>query len=198
MRRCRACTMPESTRPDARPVSTPGTGTPVHARATPAALAGQFALYGLFAAFIGVFSQWPPYHHLRPDQALVKVSFVRVGKPVGDCRKLSDAELARLPRNMRAATVCPRERSSVDIKVQIDGQTVLERSAPPSGLSRDGVSALYERVLVPAGERRISVHLSDDVRAREGGWRREETLRLAPGQVLVVDFDAGKGGITFE
>ena len=48
----------------------------------------------LFAAFIGVFSQWPPYHPLAPDQALVKLSFSRVGKPVGDCRKPSEAELA--------------------------------------------------------------------------------------------------------
>ena len=34
--------------------------------------------------------------------------------------------------------------------------------------------------------------------ARDAGWRRDETRRPAPGQVLVVDFDAGKGGITLE
>jgi len=185
--------------PETTPTSSPPAATaPVHARATTAALAGQVVLYGLFAAFIGVFSQWPSYRHLEADQALVKVSFVRVGKPVGDCRKVSDAELAKLPPNMRAATACPRERSPVAIKVAIDGQTVLERSAPPTGLSKDGASALYERVAVPAGERRIAVHFSDDVRARDAGWRREETRRLAPGQVLVIDFDAGRGGITFD
>jgi hypothetical protein len=41
------------------------------------------------------------------------------------------------------------------------------------------------------------VQLSDDVRAREAPYRREATVRLAPGQVLVIDFDAGKGGIVF-
>lgn len=180
------------------PEATPSPAAAKHARATPVALAGQFVLYGLFAAFIGVFSQWPVYRHLGPDEAVVKVSFVRVGKPVGDCRKLSDAELARLPPNMRAATSCPRERSPVTVSVRIDGKTVLERSAPPSGLKKDGASALYERLVVPAGERHIEVHLSDDVRAREAGWRRDETRKLAPGQVLVIDFDAEKGGITLQ
>jgi len=165
--------------------------------AGPRAWAGQALLYGLFALAIGVFSQWPLYRNLLPDQALVKLSFVRVGKPVGDCRKLSDEELARLPPNMRTPTVCPRERSPLMVQLAIDERTVLERSAPPSGLKRDGASAMYERIVVPAGERRIRVQLSDDVRAREAPYRREETVRLLPGQVLVIDFDAEKGGITF-
>ena len=169
-----------------------------HARTTPAAWAGQLALYGLFALAIGVFSQWPRYRHLEPDQALVKVSFTRVGKPVGDCRALTPEELAKLPPNMRAPMLCPRERSPITVRVDIDGRRMLERSAPPSGLSRDGASAVYERLVVPAGERRIAVALSDDVRARDAAHRSERTVRLVPGQVLVIDFDAEKGGITFQ
>lgn len=179
-----------------REISVPA--QPTHQRLGPASWAGQALLYALFALFVGAFSHWPVYHHLGPNDALVKVSFVRAGKPVGDCRKLSDAELAKLPPNMRAATVCPRERSAVEIEVQIDGRTVLSRSAPPTGWAKDGASALYERVVVPAGERRIAVRLSDDVRARDAGWRREATRALAPGQVLVIDFDAEKGGITLQ
>jgi hypothetical protein len=169
-----------------------------HARTSPGALAGQVLLYGLFAVAIGVFSQWPVYHHLAPGRALVKVSFTRVGKPVGDCRALTPEELAKLPPNMRAPMKCPRERSPVTVQVDIDGRRVLDRSAPPTGLSRDGASALYERLVVPAGERRIAVALSDDVRAREAAYRHEATVALAPGQVLVIDFDAEKGGITFQ
>ena len=162
------------------------------------AWAAQLLLYAAFAATIGVFSQWPTYRHLAPDQALIKISFTRVGKPVGDCRRLTEAELAKLPPNMRTPEVCPRERSPVTIEVDVDGRRVLARSAPPSGLKKDGASAVYERVPVAAGERRIAVRLSDDVRARDAAFRREATVRLAPGQVLVIDFDAGKGGITFQ
>lgn len=171
---------------------------PTHARTSPAAVAGQVVLYGLFALAIGVFSQWPTYHHLAPDQALVKVSFTRVGKPVGDCRPLTPEELAKLPPNMREPTKCPRERSPVTVQVDIDGRRVLDRVAPPTGLSKDGASSVYERLVVPAGERRIAVALSDDVRAREAAHRREATVRLAPGQVLVIDFDANAGGITLQ
>ncbi|MFN0183574.1 MAG: hypothetical protein ACKVQR_07110 [Aquabacterium sp.] len=164
----------------------------------PMAWAGQLLLYGLFALGIGVFSQWPPYRPLAEGQALIKVSFVRVGKPVGDCRQRSAEELARLPPTMRAPEVCPRERSPVTVELDIDGRRALTRSAAPAGLSRDGASALYERLVVPAGERRIAVRLSDDQRPGAPVHRREATLRLAPGQVLVIDFDPSLGGITLQ
>ena len=164
----------------------------------PRAWLGQVLLYGLFALAVGVFSHWPPYRHLQADQALIKLSFTHVGKPVGDCRTLSAEELARLPPNMRAPTKCPRERSPVTVEVDLNGTTVLKRTAPPTGLSKDGASAVYERLLVPAGEHLVTVRLSDDVRAGDQVYRREATVTLTPGQVLVIDFDAGKGGITLQ
>jgi hypothetical protein len=168
------------------------------AKLGPAAWAGQIALYGLFAAAIGVFSQWPVYRPLDPGQALVKLSFSRVGKPVGDCRKPSEAELAKLPPTMRPTEVCPRERSPITVQVDIDGTRVLDRAAPPTGLKKDGAAAVYERLVVPAGQRRIAVRLSDDVRARATPYQREATVTLEAGQILVIDFDAGKGGITLQ
>lgn len=164
----------------------------------PRAWIGQILLYGLFAAAIGIFSHWPTYRHLAPDQALVKVSFTRVGKPVGDCRKLSEAELAKLPPNMRTPTVCPRERSPITVQVDLDGKRVLERTALPGGLSKDGASSIYERVVVPAGQHRVEVRISDDVRARDKPFVRQAQLELSPGQVLVVDFDPDRGGVSLQ
>ena len=87
----------------------------------PAAWFGQALLYALFALIVGVFSQWPPYRHLDPGQALIKVSFSHTGKPVGDCVRRSVEELAKLPPQMRKAVDCPRERSPVSIEVDIGG-----------------------------------------------------------------------------
>lgn len=159
---------------------------------------GQFLLYALFAGVIGVFSRWPVYQHLAPDQALVKLSFTHSGKPVGDCVRQSEAELAKLPPNMRAPIKCPRERSPVTVEVDIAGVTALRRSAAPSGLSRDGASAMYQRLVVSAGEQRIAVRLNDDARRAGFTYQRDVTVKLAPAQVLVIDFDAEKGGITFQ
>ena len=162
-----------------------------------AAWTGQALLFAAFALVIGVFSRWPTYHHLGPDQAVIKISFAHTGKPVSDCKVQSAAELAKLPPNMRAPVRCPRERSAVTMEVDLGGVPVLRRTANPSGLSRDGASSMYQRVQVPAGEQHLVVRLNDDVRHKGFTHQREATLKLAPAQILVIDFDAEQGGITF-
>lgn len=156
---------------------------------------GQGALYGLFAAFIGVFSQWPSWQVLPPGQAVLKVSFIHHGQRVAPCRPYTPEELAKLPPQMRAPQKCERERAPVLIEVDVDGVTVVKHLAQPAGLSRDGASTVYRRLAVPAGEHRIVVRMKDGT---GDGFDhvRETTLRLKEAQVLVIDFDPQKGGIT--
>lgn len=157
---------------------------------------GQGLLYGVFALVIGVFSQWPEYRHLPPDTAVIKLSMVHTGKPVGECRQRTPEELEALPPNMRAPLECPRERSPLVVELDVDGEPAARVSAPPSGLSRDGASAIYRRLTVPAGERRLTVRLRDDARGDGFGYRLERRVKLEPAQVLVIDFDTEKRGIT--
>lgn len=157
---------------------------------------GQVVLYGLFAAFVGVFSQWPRYQALPPGQAVLKVSFIHHGERVHPCRTRTAEELAKLPPNMRAAQECERERVPVAIEVDVDGVTVYRHVAPPSGLSRDGASSAYHRLALPAGEHRIAVRLRD-ASGTAFNHTREGTVRLREAQVLVIDFDPARGGITF-
>ena len=159
---------------------------------------GQLLLYGVFAVVVGVFSRWPDYQHLASDQALVKLSFNHQGKPVSDCRRPSAEELAKLPPNMRAPLICPRERSPITVELDVDGTPVLRHVARPSGLSRDGASAVYHRMQLPAGTHHLAVRLKDDVRASGFGYTRETTVTLKPAQILVIDFDPEKGGITLQ
>lgn len=163
----------------------------------PLAWMGQGLLYSCFALFVGVFSTWPQYHHLPADHALIKVSFTHHGQLVSECSKRSPEELEKLPPNMRAPMNCPRQRSKVVIEVDLDGKTVYAHTAEPSGLSKDGASTAYHRLVAPAGNHRLVVRLKDSA-AREGfDYVRDEVINLNPGQVLVVDFSAEKGGITF-
>lgn len=162
------------------------------------AWAGQALLYGVFALVIGVFSSWPTYDYLKPDQALIKLSFNHQGKPVSDCRDATAEELAKLPRNMRAPKVCPRERSPITVELEVDGATALRQVAAPSGLSRDGASTYYHRMVVPAGAHKLVIRLKDDVRSQGFDYQRQARVTLRPAQILVIDFDPGKGGITLQ
>lgn len=162
----------------------------------PAAWIGQAALYALFALVIGVLSRWPAYHPIAANEALIKLSFSHTGKPVADCRKQSAEALAKLPPNMRAPMVCPRERSPVTVALDLDGKPVLRQASPPSGLSHDGPSSIYVRLPVRAGEQRIAVRVNDDARVAGFTHVAERVVQLEPAQTLVIDFDAEKGGIT--
>ena len=165
-------------------------------KTTPVAWLGQGALYALFALAIGTFSHWPPYRHLAADQALIKLSFTHHGRLVSECRPLSEAELAKLPPNMRTPMKCPRERVPVLVELDIDGVPAARHSASPSGLSKDGASAVYRRLPVQAGPHRITVRLKDSAGSTGFDYSRDESVTLRPAQVLVIDFDASKGGIT--
>ncbi|MBK9360849.1 MAG: hypothetical protein IPM99_06770, partial [Rubrivivax sp.] len=73
------------------------------------------------------------------------------------------------------------------VELDIDGpQCGACRGA--SGLSRDGSSTVY-RLPVPAGERLIQVRLRDDVQPGFA-YTLERRVKLAPAQVLVIDFNA--------
>jgi hypothetical protein len=157
---------------------------------------GQAILYALFALFIGVFSHWPSYRHLGDDEALVKVSFVHHGKRLAECRRLSEAELAKLPPNMRAPLQCGRERAPVRIEVDLDGVPAYAATAQPSGLSKDGASSVYHRFAVPAGTHRVAVRMKDSAGGGVFDYTHEGAVTLRPAQVLVIDFDPAKGGIS--
>lgn len=159
---------------------------------------GQGLLYGLFALIVGVFSRWPPYHYLDDGQAIIKLSFNHQGQVVADCREVSAEELAKLKPTMRKSKICPRERSPITVELDIDGKQVLHDVAQPSGLKRDGASTTYHRLVVPAGSHTLVVRLKDDVRSAGFNRERKETVTLKPAQILVIDYEPGKGGITLK
>jgi len=157
--------------------------------------AGQIALYGLFATFIGYFSTSPRYQHLRPDQALLRLSFSHSGKLKADCRQRTPEELAKLPAHMRASLDCPRERSPVVVRVELDGAEVVEESFAPSGLSRDGAATGYRRVPIAAGRHRLRARFNNDARVSGFNYESDRLIDVAAGQVVLIDFAPERGGV---
>lgn len=161
---------------------------------TLARYAGQAVCYGLFVAFIGYFSTSPTYVHMAPDQALVKLSISHAGQVKEPCRRRSDEELAKLAPNMRTPMDCPRERSALQIQLELDGEPLYQAQVPPAGFARDGASASYRRFVVPAGRHHLRARLRDHVRLPDFNYNAEADIDLKPGQVFVVDFNARSGG----
>lgn len=161
--------------------------------------ARHLALGGLLTAAVitgaAVFSAWPAYQSVPDGMAVVKLSFTHGGQR--ECRQLSDEELAKLPPNMRRREVCERERPPVHVRIEIDGNVAFAAALPPTGLSGDGPSRVYETFTLPAGRHEIALGLRDT--ARDEGFthtaRREVTL--APGQNLAIDFEPAAGGFVF-
>ena len=157
-------------------------------------IAGAFAA---FALAIGYLSASPRYHHLPPDQAMIRLSVSQPGQPIGECRPLSEAELAARAPNMRKPEECPRERAPLSIRLLVDGAVVYQDTILPSGLRRDGSSAVYLRLPVAAGTHRIEAAVNDDATVYGYAYTRETTVSLDAGQMLTIDFDRGRGGVLF-
>lgn len=159
------------------------------------AIVGQVVLYGAFAAFIGYFSTYPRYRPIPDDAALVKLSMSHLGGR--ECRKRTPEELEKLPRNMRAPLDCPRHRSDIKLEVDLDGQPLFRTVMQPTGLSKDGVSTVYQRFQLKAGSYRLSVRMNDNLVNPGYNHVKEEQITLKPAQVLVIDFNPDKGGLFF-
>lgn len=156
----------------------------------------QAALYLPLMLLIGYFSSAPVFVHLPDDQALLRLSIAHAGELRQACRERSKEELAKLPPNMRAAQDCPRERSPLLIELEIDGRLQYRTEAAPAGAQRDGLATLYHRQPIAAGTHRIVVRMRD--RPQEGfTYAREETMNLAGGDSVLIDFNASRGGLEF-
>ena len=158
--------------------------------------AAQVALYVAFGAAIGYFSSYPVFQVLPPGQALVRLSFSHGAQPIAPCHERTPEELAKLPPNMRVKQVCPRERAAVRVEIEMDGKPLYAITAPPAGLRHDGVSTVYRRLPVVAGKHEFTARLADGPDGKFTHVARA-TIDLAPGKVLVIDFNAGKGGFLF-
>lgn len=156
----------------------------------------QAVCYAAFIAVVGYFATSPPYVHLPAGEALVKLSFQHAGERKEACHERTPEELAKLAPNMRAASVCPRERSPVQVEIEMDGKPLFAVVAAPTGLAKDGASTVYRRIAVPAGSHRVVAKMKDTV-AGDFRYVGEHTVDLAPGRVLVIDFDPKEGGWVF-
>ena len=167
--------------------------------AKPLQYIGQGLFYALFFGVIGYFSTWPTYTYLQPDETLIKLSFGHAGQLKEACRERTPEELAKLPMYQRkVTTICPsRERADVVVELEMDGKQLYHVVMPPNGFARSGTSNIYRRISVKAGVHTLKARLKDHI-GDEFNFVHEETVKLAPGRIMVIDFKAATGGFIFK
>lgn len=160
---------------------------------------GQGVFYALFMVVLGYFSTSPAYTHLLPDETLIKLSFRTAGQHVGACHELTPEEVAKLPEYQRkgGTTVCPRERADVVVELEMDGKRLYHEILRPTGLAHSSNANIYRRIPVKAGVHTLKARLKDRP-GEDYNYIREETVNLAPGRIMVIDFQAATGGFIFK
>jgi hypothetical protein len=165
--------------------------------ASPLQLLAQFAVLAGLAAFAAAFSNAPAYRQIADDTGVIKLSFSHQADRSQECRRRTPEELAKLPPNMRKLMDCPRTRRGISAEFEIDGVMVFSGEISPSGLAKDGPSQIYRRFTVPAGSHTVTARLRDTPRPAGFDHELTETVTVAPGQSLALDFRPEHGGFVW-
>lgn len=153
-----------------------------------AQLISQAVAYVAFAASIGYLSASPTYLHADPERAIISLVVSHATKRVGECRKLTQAELAEIAKNMRTAEDCPRGRHDMHIEMLFDGEQLFSGAARPTGVWRDGPASIYGKFPAAKGEGMLTVRMRDTGREDGFDFERSSAIELRPRQNFVVDF----------
>ena len=158
---------------------------------------GQAVFFLIVAGFTGYFSASPVYRQMPEDMAQLKLSFAHGAKRLKDCRRLSAKEIAALPPGERRPNTCDRERRTLHVQLELNGDLIYEAELHPTGLSRDGPARTYQKFTVPVGAHTIVARLRDSGRADGYDYETKHEATLKPWQNLAIDFKADQGGFIF-
>jgi len=160
-------------------------------------VAGQLAiLTGMFAA-VAWLADWPRYHPIPPDSAVIKLSFAHGADRKAECRRRTPEELAAMPPNMRQPLACSRARGGIYVELDLDGRNIYQASLQPSGIASDGPARVYERFVVPAGPHTVAVRMRDTPRSDGFDHVKIGNISLAADQSFVIDFRSRGDGFEF-
>jgi hypothetical protein len=107
-----------------------------------------------------------------------------------DLAVLTGPELAELPPEEQARYLEQQQaqgRYPTRLRLEVDGQVLLEASYRAVGLRQEGSAFAYEQFVLPAGPHQL--RLSFDDAGGELAPVLEQAVDLADGQVLTLTFD---------
>ncbi len=128
------------------------------------------------------------------DDARIRLSWRALPERIEECREPSAEELAKLPPHMRRPRICEGRTLPFLLQVTLDGETRLDARIQPAGVRGERPAYVFRELRVAPGEHRLTVRFAaqPDGPAPQGlraPLVLEETVRLAPGSVLLVTYD---------
>ncbi|MBI5169628.1 MAG: cytochrome b N-terminal domain-containing protein [Candidatus Eisenbacteria bacterium] len=129
----------------------------------------------------------------QPSTGAVRLAWRLPGQSYEDCRPLSAAEIARLPRHMRHTEECTTIYLHYRLSAWVDGTKVVDEEVRPLGARGD--RPLYVERDLPLSRGMHDVHVRFEPLADPRGagvtleWR--ERVRVESGRAQLVTVDAG-------
>ena len=157
----------------------------------------QVITYSAFAVVVGYLSASPAYDYADPGNATIKLSLSHAANRVKPCVRLTPEQIAELAPNMRRPETCERQRLPLTVELEIDGETVANIQAKPSGLWNDGPGSIYERLEAEPGMHTVTARLRDSNRPEGWDYTHTEDVTLVAGRYFTVTFRAETGGFSF-
>ncbi len=166
------------------------------------AIGALLALGG--AAVLAVLSV-VPYTVERADRAVIRLAWRARGERVRQCRRLTPAELERLPAHMRRDEVCERRMLPYRLRVVVDAAAVVDELVRAGGARADRPLFVFRDVAIAPGTHRLLVTFeregadedTDEERetAREHAEETpshltlERVVTLASREIVLVTYD---------
>ncbi len=154
----------------------------------------------LMAPIVLIFflSTSPGYTYHQPDESMIIVSFKKTTErrtlcddsQMEDFRSTEDTQRSHMRKKGRNCG--SRDRVSLEMIINMDGDERFNGLIQPSGLNSDGVVFIYERFSIKAGDHTIEVKVRDNKDPNAEFKTFKESISLKGHEIAVIDYDKGK------
>jgi len=121
------------------------------------------------------------------DVSVIRLGLAHPGKFKAPSSEIAPEVMTKLPKGVAPEQVLGGERFPVHLRVEVDGETVLERTYRPRGLRREGTTYELESWTLPPGNHRVRIWMMDD----EETWRSvfDDRVEVEAGRVRTLLYD---------
>lgn len=121
------------------------------------------------------------------DQGAIRVVIHHVGQYAATSAELSSEMQAKLPPGVTSQQLLGSERFPVNLRMEIDGDLVLQREYRPGGLRKEGAVYGVETLRLPPGRHQVTLQVMDDGSTWHPAF--SGSLEVEAGRVRILTFD---------